>query len=299
MSTFRRGFLSVLVSAVLFGLVPLIIRLTDQAGVSPYMIVMIKTPIAVIPLLIIMRAGKENTGAIPRRDWLRLALVGFLKTATEVLLFLSYRYISTGNATVIHFTYPLFVLFFGMLFYRERITWKNAVCFTACTAGIALLFRPGEGVSLQGFVMALASGVCFGLFTLFMEKFALVEHIGNARVTLICCLFSFVYMLPFCLAMGTFSLDLPLKSYGLIVLLTLVGGIVALMLLQEGIRCTGSRVASLVSVLEPVTSIVVGVLALGEALTAVSVVGSMLILSASILLVLFERGRSGVFDRTG
>ncbi len=292
MSSFRRGFLYSLASAILFGFVPLITLLTDQSGASPYMIVLLKSPIALIPLLIILRIHPEKTGPITRKDWLQLALVGFLRTATEVLLFLSYRYVSTGNATVIHFTYPLFVLVLGALIYRERITWKDALCFALCTAGIAMMFRPGEGATPLGFALALSSGVCFGLFTLFTDKFELIERIGNARVTLITYLYSFIYMVPFCLATGTFSLDLSIRSYALVTLLTLLDGIVAMMLLQAGIRYAGGRVASLVSVVEPVTSIIVGIVILSETATAASLIGSILILSASILLVVFERESS-------
>lgn len=289
MSSFRRGFLYSFASAILFGFVPLITLMTDQSGASPYMIVLLKSPLALIPLMIILRIHPEKHGHFTHRDWLQLALVSFLKTATEVLLFLSYRYVSTGNATVIHFTYPLFVLIMGALLFREQITWKDALCFALCTAGIAMMFRPKEGGTPLGFVLALSSGVCFGMFTLLTDKFELIKRIGNARVTLICYLFSFAYMILFCLATGTFTLNLTFRSYALIALLTLVDGIVAVMLLQAGIQYAGGRVASLVSVVEPVTSIIVGIIILNETATAANLIGSLLILSASILLVVFER----------
>ena len=65
------------------------------------------------------------------------------------------------------------------------------------------------------------------------------------------------------------------------------------MLLQAGIVSIGSRKASILSAFEPVTSIVVGALALNESVDVREILGIMLIIASTGLLVAFVSKEEG------
>ena len=64
--------------------------------------------------------------AIDRITMLKIFILGNLGSLmTTLLLYSSYQYISVGMATTIHFLYPVLVVIFSFLFYKEPITKQN------------------------------------------------------------------------------------------------------------------------------------------------------------------------------
>ena len=61
--------------------------------------------------------------------------------------------------------------------------------------------------------------------------------------------------------------------------------LVGVVLLQKGIYCLGASLTAILSTLEPITSIVVGVVWLNESLTLLKIIGCILVLFSTFILV--------------
>ena len=79
------------------------------------------------------------------------------------------------------------------------------------------------------------------------------------------------------------------RTYGKMLLFSLLTSVAALGLLQLGIRLLGAADAAILCMFEPLTSFLAGVLLLGEELSLLKAAGSVLILGAVLFMILMNR----------
>lgn len=95
-------------------------------------------------------------------------------------------------------------------------------------------------------------------------------------------------MLIVCLASGNLTLPSSLLGWGLCFLFALTLNVGAVLLFQMGTFLIGGERASILSTIEPITSIFAGVIIFDEVLSVGTVVGAVLVLSASILIAVSD-----------
>jgi drug/metabolite transporter (DMT)-like permease len=84
-------------------------------------------------------------------------------------------------------------------------------------------------------------------------------------------------------ATGTLAWAHALSEPGLILALIIVGTVLPVTLFLAGVGRVGPTAASLLSTLEPVFTLALGALVLGESLSPVQVLGGALVLGAAVL----------------
>ncbi len=289
-----RGRLFIVLSAVIYGCMPLGANVLYAEGVTPMSLVLLRNCLS-LPLLALLahRAGglRISRGALGE-----VALASMVGAClTPVLLFTSYRYLASGMAAVFHFSYPVFVALGGLLL-REKLRKSAVFCTLLCTAGILLLFDPGGSVDPFGAAVALASGVAYAVYILQLAHFRHRE-VSGFRMSFYLALICTLCMLALCLAAHQLALPQTARGWAAAFLFSLALSVGAAVLFQQGTFLVGGQHAAILSTLEPITSIFVGVLLLNEALTPRIALGSALTLAASALITVFDRRDAAASDR--
>ena len=107
------GYLCVILSAVIFGCMPLGANFLYAQGVTPMSLVFLRNLLS-LPVLALL-CQKQGGLRISRGALLETSLTGFFGCCiTPILLFSSYRYLASGMATVFHFAYPVIVVLGGL-----------------------------------------------------------------------------------------------------------------------------------------------------------------------------------------
>lgn len=283
-----RGFIFTTASAVIFGTMPLFTKLVNQTGLSSFFMLWVRATFVLPFLFLLSRRGARVEGRISRKDLGEIALLSLLgAVATPILLMRSYDYLATGASTSLHFSYPLFVLILSAVIYKDRISPRTILCFVLCMSGIALVYTPGSTGSVTGIQLALLSGVCFALHTLLMDKLRILERVGSFRFAFWLSAVSSCVLTAFGLLFHLFPHRIVWKGFLLALVFAILEGMLGSVLFQKGVKYISSRSASLISALEPVTSIVLGFVILNEPITVRSLASVLLIILASILLVIF------------
>lgn len=278
-----RGCLFVVLSAVIFGCMPLGASILYAEGVTPMSLVFLRNFLA-LPALALLghRQGGLRVSPGALREIARAGFVGCC--LTPVLLFTSYRYLASGVATVFHFCYPVVVVLGGVLL-REKTGRRALLCTALCVGGILLLFDPGAQLNLPGAALALISGVTYALYILLLGHFRHREVTGfrlSFYISLVCATATFLL----CLATKQLRFPQSVRGWCVALLFALALSVGAVVLFQQGTFLIGAQRAAILSTLEPITSILAGVLLLHETLTARIVLGAALTLLASILVAL-------------
>ena len=79
------------------------------------------------------------------------------------------------------------------------------------------------------------------------------------------------------------------EALGLMLLVSFLASVVANLFLKEGVRILGSTMASFVSLLEPISSILFGVLLLNETVSGIQIAGCIAIIMSIMNLIGFSK----------
>ena len=280
------GYFFVILSAVIFGCMPLGANFLYAQGVTPMSLVFLRNLLS-LPLLALL--GSRQGGLRISRDALReVGVAAFFGCwLAPTLLFSSYRYLASGMATVFHFAYPVIVVLGGFLL-REKVKKSALFCALLCSLGILLLFDPHGTVDPLGVTFALTSGVAYAVYILILGHFRHRE-VSGFRLSFYMAIVSIICTLILCLATGQLCLPQTPGGWGVAFLFSFAVSVGAVVLFQEGTFLIGAQRAAILSTFEPITSIFFGILFLNETLTPRILLGSAITLLAGVLITVTGR----------
>ena len=275
------GYLCVILSAVLFGCMPLGARFLYAQGVTPMSLVLLRNLLS-LPILALL-GSRQGGLRISRGALLEASTASFFGCwLAPILLFSSYRYLASGMAAVFHFTYPILVVLSGYLL-REKVKKSALGCALLCSLGILLLFDPHGALDPVGVAFALTSGAAYAAYILVLGHFRHREVSGfrlSFYMSSVCAVCTFLL----CLETGQLGLPKTSGGWGAAFLFSLSLSVGAVVLFQVGTFRCGAQRAAILSTFEPLTSILVGILFLDESLTPRILLGSALTLLAGVLI---------------
>lgn len=282
-----RGYIFVIASAIIFGCMPLMAKLIYADGVNPLSLVFLRNALS-IPMLALAAKLNGQSLKMPLRALPSVSVIAMMGCCiTPLLLFSSYQYIDSGTATVFHFVYPAVVVLLGIVFLKNKVKTGNLVSLLICILGVCLFYTPGESFSLWGSGIALLSGVTYAVYIVLLAGFRYKEISGfvfSFYVSVVCS----AVMLIVCLCSGQMALPISFAGWGLCVLFAFAINVGAVVLFQKGTFLIGGERASILSTFEPITSVLTGVIVFHEAISLQTVVGAILVISASILIALLD-----------
>lgn len=283
-----KGYLFVIASALIFGCMPLMAKFIYADGVNPLSLVLLRNLLS-LPVLALFALLTRGSLKIPVRAVPTVSLVALMGCCvTPVLLFYSYQYISSGTATVFHFIYPAVVVLFGMFTIKQKRSWQNALCLFLCVLGVVLFYDAGEGVNLLGGTLALLSGVTYAVYILLLSAFRYKDCVAGFTFCFYVSAICSAVLLILALASGQLALPNTPLGFGLCLLFALVLNVGAVLLFQKGTFLIGGERASILSTLEPTTSVLVGIAVFHEPVSVRTLIGAVLVLAASVLIALFD-----------
>ena len=291
------GYLMVVASAVIYGCMPLMANLIYDDGVNALTLVLLRNLLSLPVILSMALLAKQNLFVGFKNMGVAMFVGIFGCAITPLLLFSSYTYMDGGVATVFHFIYPAVVLVAEVLILRTRTKWGSIVAVLVCVGGITLFYDPKEGIDLIGSALALSSGVTYAAYIVLLGRFG-----SRGMGTYVFCFFAelastFVIVIA-CLASGEFSFPETVWGWVLSFIFAAAVNGGAVVLFQRGTVLIGGQRASVLSTFEPLTSIVVGYFAFGEQIGWRTVVGSVLVLGAAVMIALLGAKNETIEEKT-
>ena len=244
-----------------------------------------------LPFFLLMTAlSRDSSRKIGNRDWRMLIAMGFIGYyLSSYLDFIGLQYISAGLERLILFLQPTMVVLLSALFFKTAIRRHHAVSLGLSYGGIALVFAanfqmaPDPHAILIGGGLVFLSALCYALYMIGSGR--VIPRVGAARFTgyasSAACGFAIG---QFFLMHGVGALAQPAKVYWLCVAMAMISTVMPIWLMAEGIKRIGANQTAMISAIGPVLTIFFGWSILGEAITAVQIVGAALVL-AGVLLV--------------
>jgi drug/metabolite transporter (DMT)-like permease len=275
----RSAILLVLLSAVGFGSIALFAHTAYAAGVSPTMLLAWRFLLAVAMLAPVVWLRRLP---LPRgRTLAGFGLMGLLYTAQSQCYFTALMHASSGLVGLLLYIYPVLVTLIALAFGWERLDRRMLVLLLTAIAGLAIML----GGNLQGQPLGIALGILgAAIYAVYITIGGrITQNTDPLAATLVVMATAAIGNGSFAIASGD-----PLPAGGMawlaIAAIALFSTVIAICTFLVGIKVIGPARASIISTLEPVVTICLGVIFLGESVSPQQLVGGAMVLGAVALL---------------
>ena len=219
-----------------------------------------------------------------KKELLLLMCSGACMAVNWILLFEAYKYTTVAIATLSYYFAPVLVTVASSFLFREKLGKKQIFCFVMSTLGLIIV----TGITDLGSGSNNAVGILFGLgaavlyaVCILLNKF--IKGVGGIERTFLQFLAAIAVMIPYVAFTGGVTAGtMNLTGWICLLIVGLVHtGITYCMYFTAVEHIPGQEVAIL-SYIDPLVAIVVGVLVLGEPLTAPQLIGGAMILGFTL-----------------
>lgn len=277
------GYIFAILSAVIFGLMPLMTQYIKAEGVNSVSLVFWRN-IFSVPMLLVLALRTKEPLKTDLKTFGKISLVAIMGCClTPLLLFESYGHIASGTATVIHFIYPAVVVVGEFIFFKSKMKAGQILSVILCIIGIALFYNPEDKLNPTGSFYALLSGFTYATYVI---SLSLIKKKQMPVFKLSFYVASICSVIMLCVCILTKQLTFPTSVFGwaLTIFFAFALNVGAVVLFQRGTFLIGGGKTSVLSTLEPVTSVLAGALVFQEKLNTMTIIGTILVISASILI---------------
>ena len=279
------GMASAAISSATFGFAPYFTKRLLDSGLGEFQTLSYRWGFATLFLLLVAVLTRRSF-RVSGKDFVTILWLSVLRAATSFLLIIAYANIATGAASTIHFIYPLAVAAAMMLFFHERFSWLTVAAIVTSMGGAALLSMESSaqpvGNTFLGTCAACLSVLAYGGYMIGVKN-SRAAQIDSQTLTVYVTGFGAVFfIIGGCLTGGIELLDTQsqwLNAVGLGIPATAISNIT----LVWGIKRIGPTMTSFFGALEPLTSVIIGILIFSEPFTLRTGVGVVLIIAAVLL----------------
>ncbi|NLR74852.1 DMT family transporter [Leeia aquatica] len=272
------GLLLILISSAGFGCIPLLAHLAYQDGVNATSLLAQRFLVAIT--LLLPWVYQRRAQWPDRRQALAYMLMGgVLYTLQAQSYFTALQHASSGLVALLLYVYPILVVLFSAMLRWEPLSWQRGLLLIPAFGGTLLMLSgPVQGSTL-GVALGLASALCYAVYILCGSRLR-----GDALLSgwLILCGAAISNTLLATLQ----GWQWPSHASGWLGILGLAvfGTVLAITLFLAGMARAGAGPSAIVSTFEPVVTIALGYLLLGERLQPMQWLGGALVLLAVVLL---------------
>ena len=281
------GFLAVGVAASIWGTLGFFAKILYAEGVSFEALVAVRASVGwAAMLLFVLLTWGVRSRRVTGRDFLFLVPLGLVGIGAFYLLyFFTVRESTVGTAAILLYSSPAFVALLAWIFLKETLGPLRLLALALTFGGIFLVvggYEPGAlEVSLPVLATGLLSGLTYSLYSIFGKPLA--GHLEPAIILSYALGFGSVLLVLAALPTFHTLVGLSSSSYALLVMLAVVHTALAFGLYTVGLKRLDAGQAAIVATVEPVVAGAIGVVLLGEELTALKVIGALLVLAGAAL----------------
>ena len=284
MNRFLRGMSFTIISALLFGVTPILASMTYEMGSNANTITFYRN-LMVVPVLLCVMLAKKIPFRVSLKEIGFLLLVGVVfRASTTYMLYESYNYVGVGTATTLHFLYPVITALVLRVVFREHLGRWKLIALVAASLGILCFLEQGKKACWLGILLSVASAVTYGCYLTGMDK----SPLRTMNPTKVACYMGFTNAMAILIVdipVKKIHFALPPKAMFLTFVIAICTSFLAVALLQMGIQDLGAGTAAIFCMFEPVSSVVAGWLILHETMTLQKLLGCIVILGGVTLMV--------------
>lgn len=283
------GLALAMLGAIAFSGKAIVAKLLYRHGLDAVTVLYLRMLFA-LPMFVAMAwwasRGRPPLTPQDRRMVLLLGVTGYY--LASFLDFLGLQYISASLERLILYLNPTLVLAFGVLVFRHRVTRAQLMAAAVSYLGVLLVF--GHEVGFQGpdvvlgAVLVFASAVSYAVYLVYSGE--VVRRLGSMRlvglastVACVLCIGQFFVLRP----VGA-AFEIPVPALWLSLLNATACTVAPVLMVMMAIERIGPALAAQTGMIGPMSTLLMGIVILGEPFTPWIAAGTLLVLAGIWLL---------------
>jgi len=278
------GTLFIIISATSFGTLAIFGRMAYAAGLDIFTLLFLRFSFSAIILVGMLFIRREKLPA--PRDLFILTAMGALGYVGQSICFLSaIKFASIGLVALLLYLYPVFVTILSILFLKSHMSYIKWIALGCATFGAMLTANP-QGGNWLGIALALSAALIYSVYIIVGS--GVMQRVSAIQSSAIIFTSASIVFAGLTFTNGA---NWPVTNQGWWAVggITLIATVIPVATFLAGLKRIGPTNAAMISTLEPVVTVILGVILYQEVLIPLSLVGGGLILIAVIFLTYNEK----------
>lgn len=220
-------------------------------------------------------------------EFWRISILSFIYIICAITLFVSYSYISSGVATSLIYTNPVWCAVIGVLFCHEKVTPRVVASMVTAIVGVMLLtgfFSSSSVFSAWGVFLGLCSGIGYGIYLILLPRLRL-SNVSSLKLTYYIFFNALIFITIFLFIFeGGIQYVNDSSSWVNLILVGLLPTAFSNICVTMALRLIDTTVVAILGAFEPFTAMIIGIIVFHEDCGVPVVVGGLLVVLSVLLL---------------
>jgi drug/metabolite transporter (DMT)-like permease len=280
------GTAMVALSAAGFATLPVFMKFAFDDGANSLTILGFRFILASFILWLILTI-KQRSFHLPSKQIIQLCLMGAIGYGTMSFLYaITVEILPASLAAMLLYTYPALVAVMSFLIGDEIISWKKFVALLICFSGLALILGITiSEVKIMGLMTGLGAAFVYSCYIVIGNR--ILKHVDSLVATTYVCTSAGITFIIIGISSGSLMITLPVSCWMALFGIAILATIVGILGFFVGITRIGAANASIISTLEPVVTVGLSVLLLGDTLSSLQIIGGVLIIAGVVIIQLW------------
>ncbi len=282
-----RGYLSIAGATLFWGFSATVAKFLFKHEVDLLILVQMRSTLSFVVLFFVLLIFKREYLKISAEDIPRFALLGVIGIAgSNFTYYFTLNEINVATAIIMQYTAPVLVVLYGILSKTEKINFVKVVSAFLSLLGCSLVVQIFDvkflNLSKIGIISGVASALCWAFFNIYGKKVGTKYNVwGNLTFGL---MFAGIFWLFFNPPWKIFNSNYSANDWFVFFVFAMISVLIPYFFYFNGLKLISPSSAIITSTLEPVVAIISAWVIVGERLSVVQILGSILVLKSVILL---------------
>ena len=285
------GLINGIISGISFGLIPLFSIPVIAAGMGNVSILVYRFLFGSLAMLGMLLLKKTDL-RVSLSELCRIAILSLFYIGTALATLECYHYLSSGIATALVYTDPIWCAIIGLIFLGDRFSLKLTSSCLFATLGVMMMtgvFTEDGTFSALGLFWGLLSGLSYPLSLIFVPRLRL-KRIPSLKLTFYVFFIGMLILAAYAiLKEGNIEIVTNPTCWTNLILLGLIPTALSNICVTMSLRLVDSTIVAILGAFEPLTAMVIGILILGDSWSIMSLGGTFLILLAVAMLTILPK----------
>lgn len=274
------GIVYVALSAASFGALPIFIKVAYASGASTVAVLALRFIFAALLMCVIMLSRRQRWPR-GRNLVILIGMGGLGYVGQSYCFFAALNHASAGLVSLLLYLYPTLVALLAAAFLQQPLSRTKLAAVLAALAGTALIIGGDTSGSLPGIILGIGAALIYSIYILVGSRILQAEGaLPAATVVMIAAAAVFAVMA----AAGRPALPEGSAGWAAVAAIALVSTVIAMVFFFAGLARLSAADAATVSTLEPLVTVFLAALFLGESITPVKLAGGIIIITALVVL---------------
>jgi drug/metabolite transporter (DMT)-like permease len=289
----QRGAWIIVASAAGFATLGILIKFAFAGGANITTILAGRFLIAALLMLVYLKV-RRIPFRVSAKTAVRLVLMGAVGYGGMSMLFAnSIHFLPASLTALILYTYPALVTLLAVLVGDEAFTPQKGIALAICSAGLVLLLGASfGGLNLEGVLSALGAAAIYSCYIVIGNR--ILKDVDALVTSLYVCSAAGFTFLLYGLATGSLVTAITPAGWLSILGVALFPTLVGVIGFFAGLQLIGATSAAIISMLEPLITVLLSALLLSERITPRQAMGGAILLLGAIILQLWGAKRTTV-----